>query len=83
MTPSGSDAAVEMDSVAATVMLNCFVAVTERLSLSCTVKVNAPPALGVPVMAPAVERANPAGRDPVEIDHEYGGVPPLAASACE
>ena len=59
MTPVGREAAVEMDRVAVTVMLNCLVAVTERLSLSCTVKVNTPAALRVPVMAPAAERANP------------------------
>ncbi len=64
-------------------MLNCLVAITRRLSVSCTVKVDVPAVPGVPVMAPVAERVKPAGRAPVEISHEYGGVPPVAASACE
>ncbi|HEY3838650.1 MAG TPA: hypothetical protein VGL72_18860, partial [Bryobacteraceae bacterium] len=45
-------------------------------------KLDGPAALGVPDMVPP-ERLNPAGRDPVDSDHVYGGDPPVALSACE
>ena len=38
---------------------------------------------GVPEIVPPAARVNPAGSDPLDTDHEYGGDPPEAASACE
>jgi hypothetical protein len=38
---------------------------------------------GVPEIVPPVETVSPPGRDPPAVNHEYGGVPPDAASACE
>src|SRR5689334_4597954 len=53
-------------------------------SASCAVNVNEPAVVGLPVMAPVVAfNANPAGSDPVTIDHLYGVIPPLAASVVE
>ena len=56
----------------------------EALSVTCTVKLEVPTAVGVPVIAPAPElNAKPAGRAPPVIDQLYGVVPPVAASVCE
>jgi hypothetical protein len=67
----------------ATVMLRDFDAVWVGLlaSLTCTVKLNVPAAVGVPPMAPlAAVRVRPGGIDPLMSDQVYAGVPPLAAS---
>jgi hypothetical protein len=47
------------------------------------VKVEFPVLPGVPDIVPAALRVNPAGREPLVIDHEYGGDPPVALSDCE
>ena len=52
-------------------------------SLTVTLKEEVPLAEGVPLMAPLVESANPAGKVPEARLHVYGEVPPLAASATE
>jgi hypothetical protein len=55
----------------ATVRLRGALAVTELASLTCTVKLLVPVAVGVPVMAPVAEfRDKPAGRVPEERDQE-------------
>jgi len=59
------------------------VADTDALSVARTVKLLDPAALGVPDIVPPAERLNPAGSDPLATDHEYGGDPPEATSACE
>lgn len=67
---------------AATVMDNKsdFVWTGLLLSLTVTVKLNFPLAVGVPAMAPLPDASlNPAGRLPDVIDQVYGAVPPLAA----
>jgi hypothetical protein len=56
---------------------------TDALSVTRTVKLLDPAAPGVPEIVPTADRLNPAGNDPLATDHEYGGVPPEAASACE
>src|SRR5690349_6080331 len=51
------------------VMLSALLAVCELLSVTCTVKLLVPDALGVPEISPLPEfRASPAGRLPVVID---------------
>jgi hypothetical protein len=59
------------------------VAEPDALSVTFTVKVLDPVVLGVPDSMPSAERLRPAGSVPVATDHEYGGVPPEAAKACE
>ena len=59
------------------------VADTDALSVTLTVKLLGPAVPGVPDIVPPAARFNPAGSDPLATDHEYGGDPPDAASACE
>lgn len=48
-------------------------------SLTATVKMPVPVAVGVPEIRPVDEdRLSPAGRLPLEIDQVYGVVPPIA-----
>lgn len=64
-----------------TVMVQEFVAVLADASVTCTVKLNTPPALGVPVTAPVLGvRIRPCGRLPM-IEKVYGAIPPTAVSA--
>jgi hypothetical protein len=58
------------------------VADAELESVTFTVRFDEPAAVGVPDIVPAL-RVNPAGREPLVIDHEYGGDPPVALSCCE
>jgi len=54
----------------------------DALSVTLTVKLDDPVAVGVPVtLAPA--RLMPAGNAPLATDHVYGGDPPVALSVCE
>ena len=53
------------------------------LSVTLTVKFADPGPLGVPDMVPLAPRLSPAGSDPLDTDHEYGGDPPDALSVCE
>ena len=53
------------------------------LSVAVMVKLTAPLAVGVPVIAPALESVRPAGRAPLVIAKVYGPVPPLAVTVCE
>ena len=55
----------------------------EALSVTRTVKLFGPAVPGVPDIVPPAARLNPAGSDPADTVHEYGGDPPEAASACE
>ena len=54
----------------------------ELLSVTLMVKLEDPAVVGVPEIVPP-ERVRPAGSDPPATDHIYGGVPPVAVSACE
>ena len=71
------------------VRLNCLIPVARALSVTCTVKVNVPGAVGVPVSnavrtPPRVVSEIPCGRFPVmTFQLAYGVVPPVASSACE
>jgi hypothetical protein len=63
------------------VRVNCFVAVAGVVaeSRTCTVKVAAPLAVGVPEITPVEAfRVSPVGSVPTVIDHEYGVTPPVA-----
>jgi len=61
-------------------MLSAFVAVRLLASVTWTVKLEVPAVVGVPEIAPAELKLNPAGRLPEEIDQVYGAVPPVAPS---
>lgn len=62
------------------VTANAWFAVCEPASLTRTVKLNPPAAVGVPLMTPAEDRSSPGGKVPEKRVQAYGGVPPLAAS---
>ena len=79
--PLGS-VAVVMANAAATVMANGAVAVRPAESVTCTVKLNGPAAVGVPVRLPAALSVRPVVAAPAEMDQVYGEVPPVAANAC-
>jgi hypothetical protein len=55
----------------------------EEVSVTCTVKLDWPPLVGVPLIVPLWLKVRPAGRDPEANVHEYGSVPPEAVSAVE
>ena len=58
------------------------VADPEAPSVTFTVKFDVPAVVGVPeIVLP--ERLSPAGSVPPDTDQVYGGVPPMAFSACE
>ncbi len=68
---------------ACTVMLKALVAVWTGLlaSVTETVKLDVPVAVGVPDMTPVVALSDkPPGSDPLAIDQAYGVVPPPAAT---
>ena len=48
------------------------------LSVAVTVKLKPPAAVGVPLMLPALDSVNPAGRLPPVTANVYGPMPPLA-----
>ena len=85
IAPGASVGCVVIVRLEAIVRVNCLVAGTEPpLSATCAVKLNEPPAVGVPVMAPVEAfRFNPAGSAPLVIDQVYGVVPPDAFSVTE
>jgi hypothetical protein len=65
----------------ATVMLKAFVADIAFESVTRTVKLLVPVAVGVPEITPVLAASvNPEGRTPEASDQPYGGVPPVAAS---
>ena len=53
------------------------------LSVTLTVNVDVPDAVGVPLIAPDELSVNPAGRLPLTMDHVNGAVPPAAVRICE
>jgi hypothetical protein len=68
-----------MESCGLMVMLSCFVTLCCGVpeSVACTLKIDVPAVVGVPVICPAVLNVNPAGRLPRVTDHDIGAVPPL------
>ena len=81
--PAASDDVVICKAGGSIVSDSAAVAEADLLSVTRTVKVLDPAVPGVPDMVPPGARVNPAGSDPLATDHEYGGDPPEAASACE
>jgi len=55
----------------------------EEESATCTVKLDWPALVGVPLMVPPLLKLSPAGNAPAETVHEYGAVPPEAVSVDE
>ncbi len=66
-------------------MLSCWVAETgvAAESVTLTVKVELPGAVGVPEMTPAALSANPGGSEPLEMLQFSGATPPLAVNVDE
>ncbi len=65
--------------VAFTVMVSAWVAVSEAASVTRTVKLLVPVAVGVPEITPELGASDrPGGSVPEARDHVYGVVPPLA-----
>jgi hypothetical protein len=62
---------------------NAAVADAATLSVTLTVKLLDPAAVGVPEIVPFAASISPAGSDPLAIVHVKGGVPPIAASVWE
>ena len=81
--PAGSDDVVILKAGGLIVSDSAFVVLPLALSVTRTVKLLDPAVPGVPEIVPPAARLNPAGSDPADTDHEYGGDPPEAASACE
>src|SRR6476469_2438675 len=92
--PSATEGAAELDQIeqgqaplaVGMVMLSACVATCTGLpaSLVWTTKLKLPAAPGVPEITPVVGfRVRFAGREPLAMDHLYGGVPPLAARVAE
>jgi len=82
--PFGSDAVV-MDGAATMVRASVTLTAVLALSVTVTLKLPAPDAVGVPVIAPeelSDSAAKGAGNAPTG-DQVYGGVPPPAANVCE
>jgi len=81
--PAGSDVVVIPNGRGLMVSDNALVADSNVLSVTRTVKVLVPDVAAVPARVPVADRVNPVGSAPPATAHEYGGVPPDAASACE
>ena len=68
--PPGNVAAVVMTRLDAIFRVNALLAFTDELSVTCTVKLDVPEPVGVPVIAPvAAFKLKPAGKDPVVMIH--------------
>ncbi len=59
------------------------VADVDALSVTFTVKLDDPGAVGSPEIEPLDDKFNPTGKEPPAIDHVYGGDPPATPSICE
>ena len=80
--PAGNDDVVMVKPGALIVNDRLAVADADALSVTFTVKLDEPEVLGVPdIVLPA--RLSPAGSDPLDTDHVYGPVPPVALRLCE
>jgi hypothetical protein len=73
---------IETGVLTFTVRLNTALTVAGvgSLSVTCTVNVEVPSAVAVPVMAPRELSVNPAGKVPAVSDQVYGPRPPVAES---
>ena len=82
--PPGSEVVVMVGGAGAGLMTICSDWVSERFSASTTLttNLNVPAVVGVPVMVPLLFSVNPAGNEPLLIDHVSGAVPPVAVTVC-
>ena len=80
--PAGNEDVVIINAGALTRIDRAALVEPDPLSVTLTVKLEGPAAAGVPEIVPP-ERLSPAGSDPLATDQVYGGVPPVALSACE
>ena len=80
--PLGIDE-VETTRGAATATDNDAVVFCPPASANCTVNVEVPVVVGVPLSTPAADRLTPAGSVPADNDQVYGAVPPEPASVAE
>ena len=80
--PDGSEDVLILNAGTLIVTERAALADPEAPSVTFTVKVEVPAVVGVPEIVPPAS-VNPAGSDPLDTDHAYGAVPPLAFSACE
>jgi hypothetical protein len=81
--PAGSDEVPILNAAGLIVSESAFVIFALVLSVTFTVKLLVPAVPGVPEIVPPADKVNPAGSVPTDTDHEYGGTPPAAPSACE
>ena len=63
-----------------TVRLKAFAPLWLRASVTCAVRLAVVGALGGPLITPLELKVIPAGGEPLEVDHVYDPVPPVAAS---
>ena len=68
--PPGNAGGVVMTRLEAIFSVNALLALTDALSVTCTVKLNVPEPVGVPVIAPvAAFKPKPVGKDPAVMVH--------------
>ncbi len=78
--PAGNEEVVICKGAGLIATDNGAVVEADPLSVTFTVKLLAPAAVGVPEIVPLAASVNPPGSAPLAIVHAYGGVPPEAAS---
>ena len=85
MAPFMGETEVIVGAAATMVMLKALVAVCAGVpaSVTRTVKLKVPAAVGVPEMTPLPLSVNPVGSVPLAIDQVYGNVPPFATRVAE
>ena len=66
-----------------TVNEKAFDTLVEELSVTCTVKLDKPDVVVVPLIIPEEDKDKPVGSEPESNDQLYGNVPPLAWSVSE
>ncbi len=75
---------VVITGAALIVISKALLLVAPAKSVTRAVKLEVPAVVGVPEISPvAALSVNPAGSEPVLLDHVYGGVPPVAVKVCE
>jgi hypothetical protein len=81
--PAGRDDVVILSGGGLIVSDSVAVLDPDELSVTFTIMLEDPAAVGVPDIVPPVDKLSPAGSVPLASDQEYGGDPPDAPSACE
>ncbi len=78
--PAASEVVVTRNAAGLMVIDNGAVIEADPPSVTFTVKLLDPAAVGAPEIVPFAASVSPAGSAPLAIVHAYGGVPPEAAS---